>query len=68
VIGRNFIAKYVENFSECNAKISPEISLPLPRNRQKTEMISLSYDVNDRPCLLKVEIHLTSCGFSQYRS
>jgi len=28
-------------------KVSPENSLPLPRNRQKTEMISISYDVND---------------------
>jgi len=28
-------------------KFSPENSLSLPRNRQKTEMISLSYDIND---------------------
>jgi len=28
-------------------KISPENSLPLPRNRWKTEKISLRYDVND---------------------
>jgi len=28
-------------------KFSPEYALPLPRNCQKTEMISLSYDVND---------------------
>jgi len=30
-------------------------------------MISLSYDVNDHR-LLKVKIHPTSYGFSQYRS
>jgi len=34
-----------KKFSEHNAKIGN--SLPLPRNRQQTEMISLSYDVND---------------------
>jgi len=28
-------------------KILPENSLPLPRNCQKTVLISLSYDVND---------------------
>jgi len=41
------------------------------RNRQKTEMISLSYSImtNDHVyCLLKVKICLTSYGFSQYRS
>jgi len=43
-------------------KLSLENPLSLPRNRQKTEMISLGYDVND---------HLTSnwnTDFSQYRS
>jgi len=28
-------------------KFSPESSLPLPRHRQKIEMISLSFDVTD---------------------
>jgi len=28
-------------------KISPENSVTLPRIRQKTEIVSLSYDVND---------------------
>jgi len=46
MIGRNFIVKNVKNFSESNAKLLPENPLPLPRNRQKTEMISLSYDGN----------------------
>jgi len=36
-----------ETLSERNAKNSPENSLPVLRNCQKTEMISLSYDVND---------------------
>jgi len=31
-------------------KVSPDNFLPLPRNRQKTEMISLIYDVNDHVC------------------
>jgi len=42
----------------------PENSLPLQKNRQKTEMISLSYDVNDHVFLN--QNHLTSLGFSQY--
>jgi len=44
VIDRNCIAKNAENFSEHNAKISPDNSLPLPRNRQKIEIILLSYE------------------------
>jgi len=36
-----------EIFSEHNAKVLPVISSLLPRNSQKTEMISLSYDVNN---------------------
>jgi len=36
MIGRKFIAKNAEIFSEHNTKkILPENSLPLPRNRQK---------------------------------
>jgi len=49
-------------------KISLENSLPLPRNCRKTEMISLSYDVNDHNYSNLKLIHLTSYGFSQYRS
>jgi len=44
---RNFIVNNVEKFFEHNANISPENSLPLPRYRQKNEINSLSYDVND---------------------
>jgi len=37
----------------------PEISFPLSRNRQKTEVISLSYDVNDYDySKSKCKIHL----------
>jgi len=45
-IDRTFIVKNSEKFSEHNKKISPEKSLPLPRNRKESEKISLSYDVN----------------------
>jgi len=45
-IGRNFIAK-LEKFFNTMQKIPLEISLPLSRNCQKTEMISHGYDVND---------------------
>jgi len=38
------IVKYTENFAEHNAKNS----LPLPRNRKKIEIISLSYGVNEQ--------------------
>jgi len=34
-------------FSKHNARNSPENFLPLSKNRQKSKMISLSYDVND---------------------
>jgi len=44
--GRNSNAKSIK-FSEHNAKISPENSIPLSKNLQKTELVSLSYDVND---------------------
>jgi len=47
MIGRKFIIKNAEIFSEQNAKISPENVLPLPINRKKNELISLSYDVNN---------------------
>jgi len=47
MIGKNFIVKNAEIFSEHNAKKSPENSTPLPRNRKKYEMTLLSYDVND---------------------
>jgi len=41
-------------------------SLQLPRIRQKTEMISLSYDAYD--IYSKVKNYLTSNGFIQYCS
>jgi len=44
-----------------------ENSLSLPINRQKTEMILFSYDVIDH-VYSKVTIHITSYGYSQYRS
>jgi len=31
MVGKNYIVKNSENFSEHNAKISPENSLPLPK-------------------------------------
>jgi len=43
--GGNFIVKIRKIFLKNNAKITSENSLPLPRNRQKTEMISLNYDL-----------------------
>jgi len=46
MIGRNFNVKKFGKFSEHNAQKIAQNSLPLPRNRQKTDMISLSYDVN----------------------
>jgi len=48
MIGRNFIIKSAENFFELNAKNSSENTIPFSRNRKKTAMISLNYDVNDR--------------------
>jgi len=45
--GRSFTAKNAKKISEHNAKNFARNSLPLPRNRQKTKLISLSYDVND---------------------
>jgi len=41
------IAKKIRILLNTMQNISPDDSLLLPRNRQKTEMISLSYDVND---------------------
>jgi len=46
VIDKKFCRKRAKIFSEHNAKISPENSLPLLKN-PKTETISLDYDVND---------------------
>jgi len=43
-VGRYFIKKCAKNFSELVQKFWPKKFLPLPSNRQKTEMISLSYD------------------------
>jgi len=44
MIGRNFIVKNVENFSEHLVQIILlENSLPIPRNCQKAEMSSLNY-------------------------
>jgi len=43
--GRNSIAKYAKKFSERSSKKSPENDRY--RETVKTEMISLSYDVND---------------------
>jgi len=53
MIGRNFILleklrKIKSIFSEHNAKNFAWKILPLPRNRQNNEMISLSCDVNER--------------------
>jgi len=45
--------------------ISPENSLP--RNRQKIEIIVLGCTTS-MTILPKVKIHITSYGFSQYRS
>jgi len=44
---RNVTVKSSKKIFEQKAKISPENFLLLTRNRQKTEMISLTYDVND---------------------
>jgi len=45
-IGRNSFNK-LKIAMNTMQKISPEYSSPLPRNRQKNEMISLGYYVND---------------------
>jgi len=45
-IGGSFIVKITKKFSEHNVKESSENSFPLPRNRKKTKIISLSYDSN----------------------
>jgi len=47
MIGKNCIGKKQKSFLNTMQNISPVNSLPLPRNRQNVEMISLSYDVND---------------------
>jgi len=48
MIGRNFIVKDTEIFLNIAQKFRlHKNSLPLTWNRQKTEMTSLSYDVND---------------------
>jgi len=59
MIGRNSNLKIRKIFLNSIRKISPENSLLLPRNRQKTEMISLSYNVNGHVCSKSksVEIH-----------
>jgi len=46
VIGRNSIVKYLENFSERNAKFLPENFLPLPRNRKNRKYFTCSNSVN----------------------
>jgi len=48
-------------------KISPENPVPLSRNRQ-TNRNDFTQLWRQWPCLLKVKIHSTSYGFSQYRS
>jgi len=58
--------KVQEIFLNAMQNISPK---NITDKSSKNEMISLSYDVNDRrPCLFKVEIHLTLYEFSQQRS
>jgi len=47
MISRYSIVKNAEKILIVMQKISSENSLPLPRNRKKTEKISLRYDVND---------------------
>jgi len=46
MIGRNSVEK-IQKILNAMQKTLPENSLTLPRNRQNTEMISFSYDVND---------------------
>jgi len=48
MIGRNFIVKHAEIFSEHNAKNFAWNSFPLTEKWSKKEMIQLSYDVNDQ--------------------
>jgi len=45
MIGRNFTVKMRKIFLNTMQKILPENFLPLWRNRQKPEMISLSYSM-----------------------
>jgi len=59
--------KYAKKFLNPIQKISPKNSLSLPRNRLITEMVSLSYDVNDH-VYSKSKSTLTSYGFSHYWS
>jgi len=47
MIGRNFIVKNAKKISELSAKNFAWNSLSMPRICQKTEVMSLSYDVND---------------------
>jgi len=58
MIGRNFNVKSSKNFLIIVQKMSPENSLLLARNRQNTEMISLSYDVNDHSMFTQNKIHI----------
>jgi len=48
MIGRNFILKIAENFSEHNEKIRLKIPHPIQEFAKKNETISLTYDVNDQ--------------------
>jgi len=47
MIERNFIVKVGKISLNTMQTILPENAVPLPQNRQKSEMNSLSYDVND---------------------
>jgi len=65
MIGGKFNVKKSKTFMNTMQKIPMENSLLFPRNRQKSEVISLNYDVNDHA--YSVKIHITSYGISQYR-
>jgi len=65
--GYKLYCKKFGNFFNTMQQILPENSLQSSRNRQISEMISLSYDVNDH-VYLKSKFSQVRTDFSQYRS
>jgi len=66
MFGRNSIVKIKKKIPNTNAKNLPENSLPLPRNRKKTDIISLSHDVNDHGNSKSKSVSFRSYSLSIY--
>jgi len=60
MFGRNSVVKVQKDYLNTMQNISPENSLPLPKNPTNNKMISLIYDVNDHVYSKSNSVYLRS--------